>query len=101
MAQMEWAISQQKLADDERADLHFALGKGYDDLRDFESAIGHFDRGNALNKCLLAGSIARSIAPWSTAPLRSSTAPSLRETRRWQANRRMPGYRDAAIGHHP
>ena len=50
MAQMEWAISQQKLADDERADLHFALGKGYDDLREFESAIGHFDRGNALKR---------------------------------------------------
>jgi tetratricopeptide (TPR) repeat protein len=48
LAQMEWVLKECKLADDEQADLHFALGKGYDDLGEYEMAIEHFDLGNGL-----------------------------------------------------
>jgi tetratricopeptide (TPR) repeat protein len=48
IAQMEWVLKECKLADDEQADLHFALGKGYDDLGEYEMAIQHFDLGNGL-----------------------------------------------------
>jgi Sulfotransferase family len=36
------------LADEEQAALHFALGKAYDDLGEYELAIRHFDGGNRL-----------------------------------------------------
>ena len=37
-------------SDFDRTMLHFALGKAYDDLGEPERAIGHFDRGNALER---------------------------------------------------
>jgi tetratricopeptide (TPR) repeat protein len=48
IAQMEWMLKEYGLADAERADLHLALGKAYDDLHDYVQAIGHFDQGNRL-----------------------------------------------------
>jgi tetratricopeptide (TPR) repeat protein len=48
LARMEWVLKEYKLTDDEQADLHFALGKAYDDLGEYEKAIDHFDRGNRL-----------------------------------------------------
>jgi tetratricopeptide (TPR) repeat protein len=39
------------LADHERALLHFAAGKGLDDLGLWEEAIGHFDEANRLERC--------------------------------------------------
>jgi tetratricopeptide (TPR) repeat protein len=48
IAQMEWVLKECNLADDEQADLHFTLGKGYDDLGEYENAIQHFDLGNGL-----------------------------------------------------
>jgi tetratricopeptide (TPR) repeat protein len=50
LAQMERMLEEDKLAEGEQSELHFALGKGYDDLRDYERAIGHFDRGNRLKR---------------------------------------------------
>jgi tetratricopeptide (TPR) repeat protein len=50
--QMEWMLKNYGLADGERADLHFALGKSYDDLGEYGSAIAHFDEGNLLKKRL-------------------------------------------------
>jgi len=38
------------LADHERALLHFALGKGLDDLGAWEEAIGHIDQANRLER---------------------------------------------------
>ncbi len=38
------------LTDAERAVLHFAAGKGHDDLGEYAAAIGHFDIGNQLEK---------------------------------------------------
>jgi tetratricopeptide (TPR) repeat protein len=48
LARMEWVLKEYKLTEDEQADLHFALGKAYDDLGEYEKAIDHFDRGNRL-----------------------------------------------------
>jgi tetratricopeptide (TPR) repeat protein len=49
-AQMEWMLKEYRLADEERAELHFALGKAYDDLGVYASAIQHFDEGNRLKR---------------------------------------------------
>jgi hypothetical protein len=38
------------LADEEQADLHFALGKAYDDLGEYAEAIRRFDDGNRLKR---------------------------------------------------
>jgi len=50
LAQMEWMLREKDLADAERADLHLALGKAYDDLREYSNAIQHFDEGNRLKR---------------------------------------------------
>jgi len=34
----------------DRTSLHFALGKAYDDLGDYDRAFAHFERGNALKR---------------------------------------------------
>lgn len=36
----------------EQVQVHFALGKTFDDLKDYERAIGHFDEANRLNYSL-------------------------------------------------
>jgi tetratricopeptide (TPR) repeat protein len=48
IAQIESMFNEHKVADDDPADFHFALGKAYDDLGDYEKAIQHFDQGNRL-----------------------------------------------------
>ena len=48
VAQMEWMVKGSGLADAERADLHLALGKAYDDLCQYDAAIRNFDEGNRL-----------------------------------------------------
>jgi tetratricopeptide (TPR) repeat protein len=48
IAQMTWMLEEYGLADDEQADLHFALGKAHDDLSEYADAIRHFDEGNRL-----------------------------------------------------
>jgi hypothetical protein len=48
LAQMEWTLRETKLAEDGQTDLHFGLGKAYDDLGEYENAIRHFDQGNRL-----------------------------------------------------
>jgi tetratricopeptide (TPR) repeat protein len=50
IAQMEWMLKEYGLADTERAEVHFALGKAYDDLHEYEQAIRHFDEGNRLKR---------------------------------------------------
>jgi tetratricopeptide (TPR) repeat protein len=50
LARMEWMLGEHRLADDERAQLHFALGKAYDDLGEYDNAIQHFDLGNRLKR---------------------------------------------------
>jgi tetratricopeptide (TPR) repeat protein len=50
IAQMEWMLKEYGLADDEQAELHFALGKADDDLGEYAEAIRHFDDGNRLKR---------------------------------------------------
>jgi tetratricopeptide (TPR) repeat protein len=48
IAQMEWMLKEYGLADAERANLHLALGKAYDDVHEYQQAMRHFDEGNRL-----------------------------------------------------
>lgn len=41
-------LSRADLSPDERIDLSYGLGKSFDDLRDFERAIRHYDEANAI-----------------------------------------------------
>jgi tetratricopeptide (TPR) repeat protein len=45
---MEALARDRTLAPREHAELHFALGKAYDDLGEYQLAIGHFDRANEI-----------------------------------------------------
>lgn len=48
IARMEGLLANDSLPDSERADLHFALGKAYDDTAAFDNAFPHFAAGNAI-----------------------------------------------------
>src|SRR5262249_880562 len=48
IAQVEWMLKECLLTEAERAGLHLALGKAYDDVNEYASAIRHFDEGNRL-----------------------------------------------------
>ncbi len=47
---MAAALADPRFADGDRALLRFALGKAFDDLGDYESAIAHFDAGNRIER---------------------------------------------------
>jgi tetratricopeptide (TPR) repeat protein len=44
------ALTQEILPDDQEIELHFALGKAYDDLKRYEAAFSRWRRGNALRR---------------------------------------------------
>ena len=48
IARMEALLREAAIGDAMRISLHFALGKAYDDLAEYEAAIGHFDEANRL-----------------------------------------------------
>jgi tetratricopeptide (TPR) repeat protein len=48
VAQIEWILGKYKLGDSALSDLHFALGKAYDDLSEYHDAIQHYDQANRL-----------------------------------------------------
>ncbi len=50
LARIEARLRGPDLTDAERAVLHFAIGKGQDDLGAHAAAIGHFDAGNRLEQ---------------------------------------------------
>ena len=50
IGRIEARLNGPDLTDVERAVLHFALGKGHDDLGDYAAAIGHFDTANRLER---------------------------------------------------
>ena len=47
---MQALLDNPKISDSGRSLLHFALGKIFDDLAVYETAIGHFDEGNRLGR---------------------------------------------------
>jgi tetratricopeptide (TPR) repeat protein len=48
IARMETALTDPKYSENDRILTHFALGKIFDDLKDYANAIRHYDLGNAL-----------------------------------------------------
>ena len=69
VAQLLSLLNGPSLVDKDRAHLHFALGKAYDDLADYEQAIRHFDdanriarRGVVFDRAQFAVGISRLIA---------------------------------------
>ena len=53
--QMERVVNDGDMNQDERAHLHFALGKAYDNLGQYGDAMAHFDLGNKLMRELRMG----------------------------------------------
>ena len=50
LAAMEQALATKGICDDDRAHLHFALGKALEDERRFEASFEHYEKGNALRR---------------------------------------------------
>lgn len=50
MARMEELLAGGTLDDEQKVNLHFALGKIYDDLGEYDKAFGHFEHGNELDR---------------------------------------------------
>ena len=48
LAQMEEQVANDSLRDEAKANFHFAIGKAYEDRKDFEQAFAHIEKGNAL-----------------------------------------------------
>lgn len=53
IAAMRAALEQQDLSDEDRFHLDFALGKAFEDAKDFALAFGHYDAGNQRRRELL------------------------------------------------
>ncbi|MDE2112559.1 MAG: sulfotransferase [Alphaproteobacteria bacterium] len=50
----ELARSEETLPKDQKADLHFALAKAHDDMKHYETAFGHLQKGNAIKRALVS-----------------------------------------------
>ena len=48
---MESQVASPAVSYDDRADLHYALGRGYDDLEDYGKSVSNYAKGNALRRC--------------------------------------------------
>ena len=48
LGRMQAVLGRERLCDEERMRLHFALGKAHDDLGDYAEAMQHFDAGNGV-----------------------------------------------------
>lgn len=69
VAQLRALLDARGLTDRDRVNLHFALGKAFDDLGSYEDAVRHFDEGNrivrrgcAFDRAKYAGMVDRTIA---------------------------------------
>jgi len=52
LAAMRDALTQPDLNDDDRAHIHLSLAKALEDERQFETAFGHYAKGNALRRAM-------------------------------------------------
>ena len=48
LARVESRLAEGKIAPRQRMMMHFAIGKGLDDLKDYAGAMGHFDSANQI-----------------------------------------------------
>src|SRR4051794_1512219 len=46
ISRIEWLLREPRFTEEHQTEFHFALGKAYDDIGEFERAIHHFDEGN-------------------------------------------------------
>jgi tetratricopeptide (TPR) repeat protein len=54
IAQMEAALSKPTFSPNNTAELHYALGKAYDSLKEYRKAFQHYARGNAIRRVNVA-----------------------------------------------
>jgi len=59
--QMQKILEDQKITDEQRCHLYFALGKASEDLQDFSNSFVFFNKGNTLRKKLLGYNISKDI----------------------------------------
>ena len=80
MDAMERLLREPGLPEEAQAHLHFALGKGCDDLGDYDRSFDHYIRGNALQRHAAPFSLANAEQEFSTLQrlFASETAPAAR-----------------------
>ena len=47
---MEYLISEEGLSEDDRANLHFTLGKAYEDAKSYAASFAHYSKANAVRR---------------------------------------------------
>ncbi|MBA3897394.1 MAG: sulfotransferase [Sphingomonadaceae bacterium] len=62
IAAMESALAREDIANEDRFHLDFALGKAFEDAKDFARAFAHYDAGNRLRRAPLAYDAAETMA---------------------------------------
>ena len=50
LAAMQAQLARTDISEEDRFHFHFAIGKAFEDSRDYPSAFGHYDRGNQLRR---------------------------------------------------
>jgi tetratricopeptide (TPR) repeat protein len=48
--EMEAELAHAPISTKDRADMHYALGKAYEDLKDYEKSFRHYSKGNAIRR---------------------------------------------------
>ena len=49
-SKLERALTKEELNNFEKMELHFALGKAYDDIKDYKNSFSNIDFANSLKK---------------------------------------------------
>jgi tetratricopeptide (TPR) repeat protein len=80
----EMARNAEAFSADEQIGLHFALAKAYDDLKRYELAFGHLQKGNAIKRHLISYDEAREMEFFRA--IATSFTAELFETRRGAGN---------------
>lgn len=90
VTQMEWILKERELPQMQRADLHLALGKAYDDLGQYNLAIAHFDAGNRLKHGTDGSYVATRLATIATRIIDTYSTDFFAETARQGSKSELP-----------